>query len=175
MGIAAERDAGPSTRRRSPAGQRSSDDSTRRLIDATVLLPPQSAPVEERMRERAVEAVMSGTRWLPAAEVGRRRQPESSNPHAALSRWLDQGRIFALVHRGNRIYASYAFDELGEPVPALRGVLQALKGYTPFRVAAWFESTNAWLDGKRPREVLATRGDEVIAAAQRHALGPVHG
>lgn len=57
------------------------------FIDASALPPPESVRVEARMRERAVQAVMGGTPWLTAAEVGRRRRSDTSNPHAAVSRW----------------------------------------------------------------------------------------
>jgi hypothetical protein len=43
-----------------------------------------------------------------------------------------------------------------------------------WRIAAWFESSNAWLDNRRPREVLATAPDAVIAAAGQYRSG-AHG
>lgn len=143
------------------------------MVDATPVR--QLSAVRERMEQRAVEAVLQGTTWLTAQQVGRRHNPQAANPHAAASRWQQAGKVFAIERAGQRLYPSYLFDELGQPLPAVPQILQALAGRSPFRVAAWFESTSSMLGGRRPREVLASDPAAVIAAAREHAIGPVHG
>jgi hypothetical protein len=54
-------------------------------------------------------------------------------------------------------------------------VMQVLTGYSPYRLASWFESTQGALGGRRPRELLDSDPAAVLAAARRHADGPLHG
>lgn len=115
---------------------------------------------------QTVDAVLSGTAWLTSTEVGTR---------ADASRLLKEGRVFAIERGGHNEFPSYAFDSQGNPIPAMREVLGILAGYSPFRIASWFESTSSQLGGQRPREVLATNSEAVIAAARAHLTGPVHG
>ena len=128
-----------------------------------------TAPLmEARMRAKAVELVMGGTRWLTAADM-----PSHAIP--LLAGWLEQGRIFALEQEGVQLFPRYAFDSIGEPVPVLKDVLNVLAGCSPFQIAAWFESTSAYLNAKRPREVLELDGAAVVMAAHRLVEGAVHG
>ncbi len=147
--------------------------SAQTLIDATPVR--QISDARLRLEQRAVEAVLQGTPWLTAQQVGLRHNPDAANPHAAASRWQQAGRLFAIERAGKRLYPGYAFDEFGQPLPALPAVLQILAGLTPFRLAAWFESTHSMLGGRRPRECLATEPAAVIAAAREQVAGPVHG
>lgn len=132
-------------------------------------------PVPERLQQRAVSAVLNGTVWLTPTVVGARVDPKAANKHALASRLLKEGRVFAIERGGHNEFPSYAFDSQGNPIPAMREVLGILAGYSPFRLTSWFESTSSQLGGRRPREVLATDPESVIAAARAHLTGPVHG
>lgn len=132
-------------------------------------MPMATLPaIEERMRARAIESVVAGTRWLAVADM-----PSHAVP--LLSVWLEQGRIFALEHGGVEVFPRYAFDSVGEPIPVLKDVLNVLTDRSPFQIAAWFESPSAYLNAKRPREVLLLDGAAVVTAAIRQAQGAVHG
>lgn len=133
--------------------------------------------VQERLQQRMVTAVLNGTAWLSSAEVGSLGQTGGapSNPHARAHRLLSEGRVFAIERAGRKEYPRYAFDGLGNPYPALREVLRVFAGWPALRVASWFESASAALDGRRPREVLESDPDAVLRAAQQHMAGPVHG
>lgn len=146
-----------------------------RLVDATASKAGKADAIQARMRAKAVELVMNGTSWLTASELFAELPKKPSNAHTVLSRWLEQGRIFAMEKSGVRIYPRYAFDAMVEPVPLLREVLKVLAGRSPFQIASWFESPSNYLDGKRPREVLETNGLGVVTAAQRLVEGAVHG
>jgi hypothetical protein len=39
---------------------------------------------------------------------------------------------------------------------------------SPWRIAVWFESANAWLEGHRPRELLGNDPDKVLRATERY-------
>jgi hypothetical protein len=143
------------------------------LVDASpvTLLTDSRAELEAK----AVQAVLNGTTWLTAQRVGERQNPDATNQHAVTSRWKREGKIFSIERAGQTLYPKYAFDELGNPIPEVAQILEIFKGYRPFRIASWFESTNSMLRGKRPREVLATNPQAVIEAAKDHVVGAVHG
>lgn len=129
----------------------------------------------EASMARSLQAIFAGTAWLTAAEVGRARDPEAANPHSTPARWRAAGRIFGVEHRGQTRYPRYLFDALMAPIPAAAEVLAAFGDTPPLAVASWFESPNSWLDGARPRELLATQPQRVVAAAHDHLAGPLHG
>ncbi|WP_310462228.1 hypothetical protein [Sphaerotilus sp.] len=132
-------------------------------------------PVAQRLKQRAADAILNGTAWLTSREVGVRADPEAANPHSLPSRWLSQGRVFAIEHRGQKVFPDYAFDLLGQPIAELREVLKILDGHSPLRIASWFESSSSRLAGRKPRELLATEPASVMEAARAHRAGPQHG
>lgn len=148
-------------------------DATQQLIDSRAL--PSANDQKEAMRRSAVEAVLGNSEWLTATQVSHLTNPFAKNPHAIASRLLSSHRVFALERRGVKIFPRYLFDAAGSPIPVAKKVLARLEGYSPFRIAAWFESTSSALNGRRPREVLETNAKEVIAAAEEHVHGALYG
>lgn len=146
---------------------------TQVLVDATPIRVLNQ--VKEKLRRRGVEAVLSGTEWLKAKEVGERVAPDAGNKHSQVSRWHKTGKIFGIERTGVKYYPNYIFDTLGNPIPEVEEVLATFKGFTAFRVASWFESTSSTLNGKRPREVLNTDPKSVVEAAKAHVEGALHG
>ena len=143
-----------------------------KMVDNTPIM--RIDPLAEKLRQRAVDAILSGTPWISTQQVDELVGGGAANPRAA-ARLLKQKRVFAIERAGKKEFPLYAFDPFGGPVPALRTILKALDGYTPFRLASWFESPSSILDGRRPREVLATDAAAVLKAAQAHAEGAMHG
>ena len=127
------------------------------------------------LEQRGIEMVLAGTEWLTGDEIGVRHNPDTKNKHAAASRWLAERKIFAIERAGQRLYPRYAFDALYNPLPGVASVIRELAQFSPFRMAGWFESTNGYLGGSRPRELIADEPDRVIAAAKDHRDGPMHG
>ena len=149
------------------------EDDAQALVDRTPIR--RHDPVAQRLKQRAADAILNGTAWLTSREVGVRADPEAANPHSLPSRWLGQGRVFAIEHRAQKVFPDYAFDLLGQPIAELREVLKILEGHSPLRIASWFESSSARLAGRRPRELLATEPAAVLGAARAHMAGPQHG
>ncbi|CAN7652227.1 hypothetical protein [Caballeronia sp. 15715] len=143
------------------------------LFDATPVR--RLSPARADLERKAIEAVLSGTEWLTAQEVGQRQNPDATNQHAVASRWKKEGKVFFIEHKGVTLYPKYIFDEFGNPVSEVAEVLKIFQGYRPFRIASWFESTSSMLRGKRPREVLGTDPKAVVEAARDQVVGPVHG
>jgi hypothetical protein len=121
---------------------------------------------QARLEAKALLAIRGGAEWLTAAEVAELAGLGPANPIGTVSRWKQQGRIFALRQGGKDFYPRYALGADFHPLPVIKELLAALAGYDAERLAAWFESSSRFLDGKRPREVVATEPANVLAAAR---------
>jgi hypothetical protein len=126
------------------------------------------------MQARALQAVLEGTEWLTAEEIGQRGQFSASNLAAPAHRWKQEGKIFAISHGGQERFPRYALDEVFRPLPIVAAVLKLLGAISPWRIAVWFDSSNAWLDGAKPREQLMSAPERVRFAAERY-LNLAHG
>lgn len=123
--------------------------SLQEIVD--LIEPQRPVAVRAELERRAIEAVMAATQWLSAAEIERLFNPKVVNARSTLNRWQSNGRIFGIDHRGKKLYPAYAFDATWQPLPAIQEILHVLTGFSPFRVASWFESTSSALNGRRPR------------------------
>jgi len=153
------------------------DEVFRNVVDGIIAGTPIRGldAVRAALEQRAIAAIFAGTEWLTAEQIGRLRDPGAKNPHGTANRWRTEGKIFALTKGGVLYYPRYAFDEVLDPHPVVADVLSVLTGYSPYRLASWFESTNSYLGGARPRERLNVDPSAVVVAAREHVRGPTHG
>lgn len=119
-----------------------------------------------KLQAKAMNAMRDGTEWLTAAEVAEYARLGPANPVATVSRWKQQGRIFALHWGGKDCYPRYALGADFHPLPVIKNILAVLAGYDPDLLAAWFDSTSRFLGGKRPRELVTTEPAKVLASAR---------
>jgi hypothetical protein len=131
--------------------------------------------VLDAMEDRAMDAIFANTTWSTAESVARAHQFDKSLTANEVQSWEKAGRIFSVVRDGRSFYPHYAFGDLGTPISEVAEILQIFRGYKALRIAAWFESTNSGLRGRRPREVLRTDPAAVVAMAKDHVVGAVHG
>ena len=61
-----------------------------------------------RLEAKAVRAIRHSTEWLTTAEIADLADLGPANPVGTVSRWKQQGRIYALRHRGRDYYPKYA-------------------------------------------------------------------
>ena len=123
---------------------------------------------------KALEAVLENSEWLTAEEIGERGQFSPSNLAAPANRWKQEAKIFAVSFRGQDRFPRYGLDEAFRPIPGLESALKLFGQISPWRIAVWFESTNAWLANRRPRELLGNEPEKVLSAA-RHYRNSGHG
>jgi hypothetical protein len=121
-----------------------------------------------QQQAKALEAVLENSEWVTAEEIGERGKFSPSNLAAPANRWKQEGKIFAVPYQGQDRFPRYALDEAFRPIPGLEPVLKLFGPISPWRVAVWFESTNAWLESHRPRELLGNEPDKVLLAAERY-------
>ncbi len=128
-----------------------------------------------QMQARAVQAVLEHCEWLTAEQIGEHGGFSKSNLAAPANRWKQERKVFALPYQGQDRFPRYALDEAYRPLPVVEPVLKALGAISAWRMAAWFESTNAWLVNRRPRECVAVEPEAVLEAARRYRDSGTHG
>ena len=121
------------------------------------------------LQANAMRAVLENAPWLSAEEIGKAGGFSASNLAAPAHRWKQEGKIFAIQHEGQERFPGYALDEAYRPLAAVAKILQQLGPISAWRQAIWFESSNAWLSGAKPRERLAQNPDAVLRAATHYA------
>jgi hypothetical protein len=106
---------------------------------------------------------------LTAAQIEEIRGVQTTNPHATVSRWIKEGRVFAVDTAGGRLFPAFQFSH-GEPRPVIAQVLTALAGHLRgWEILLWFTGSSGYLDGARPVDRLTDSPDEVVAAAAYQA------
>jgi len=121
------------------------------------------------------QTVLDESRWLSAGEVSLAAGAALKNPSATANRWKQAGKVFALPVNGKDRYPAWAFDEGGQPLPSLKSILALFREKTPWTIALWFHSPNAWLGGEKPKDRLKADPQAVLDAAKAEAEGPMHG
>jgi|APDOM4702015191_1054821.scaffolds.fasta_scaffold62627_1 hypothetical protein len=127
-----------------------------------------------RMQANAIRSIVEKSEWLTAHQIGELGGFSKTNFSAPANRWKNERKLFAIAYDGQDRFPRYALDENYRPLPAVEAVLRTLGMISSWRIAAWFESTNAWLDNRRPREVLGSAPEKVIDAANEY-LSNAHG
>lgn len=103
---------------------------------------------------------------LTSAEVAARAGHEAKNRHQTAARWKAQARVFAVPYQGQDRFPTFQFDADGKPLPLIKKVLEVLPANrTPWQTAFWFVSSNSWLGGPAPRELLDDEAAVLEAAA----------
>lgn len=103
---------------------------------------------------------------LTSAEVAARAGHEAKNRHQTAARWKGQARVFAVSYQGQDRFPTFQFDADGKPLPLIKKVLEVLPASrTPWQTAFWFVSSNSWLGGPAPREMLDHPAAVLEAAA----------
>lgn len=112
------------------------------------------------------ELVMCSNHWLTAQELSIKMAYKGRNVSSRLNKWKKRKLVFALTVDGKNLFPAYAFSLEGKPLPIMERILILLsQTKTPLAIAIWFSSSNSWLTGKAPQEVLTTKPEEVFAAA----------
>ena len=119
-----------------------------------------------KLQARALERIYSGTPWLTAELIGTLGKHGTANPAAAAHRWKANDQLFAIRREGRDMYPRYALSDDFTPLPVIKRVLKTLVDHDPLRLAGWFESTSSFLGGKRPRELVLSKPEDVVQAAQ---------
>ena len=162
-------------------------------VAAQVAQFAQLAVHNKQMTERLVSAMFTQHTVSPAAAQQAQRNAEArqelidefglfeseqlaqlvgskaKNRSATASRWLAEGRVFAVEHLGHRYFPAFQFGADSRPKPIIHRILEVFEPYglNGWEIALWFTTTTGWLDDQRPVDRLAATPDDVVIAAQR--------
>ena len=121
-------------------------------------------------------SILAEGQWLSSRELSDKAHFTNANRSAGPNAWKRRGRTFAISVEGQDRYPDYAFDEAWQPLPVIKQILVIFDGTrSPWSLAAWFTSHNGWLGGRRPKDLLISDPQAVIAAAQQASVGALHG
>jgi hypothetical protein len=135
---------------------------------ANVLIPD---PIEELRGVLAKDNLELRVRFfaeipcLTSTEVAQSAGHSTKNASATASRWKAKGEIFSVAFKGEEFYPAFQFQD-GQPRPVIKEVLVVLSDLTSWQKAFWFVSTNGWLNGAAPHDVLDDP-EAVLNAAKR--------
>jgi hypothetical protein len=79
--------------------------------------------------------------------------------------------------KGIDYYPIYALspEDSYKPYAEMSDILEVLREKTPWGLAFWFESSNGYLGGRAPRDLMKSDRQAILAAAKNEAVGIQHG
>ena len=146
-----------------------------RMIDTMLpplpsLLPSTVAVLQARRNAEARASLLREFGALSSIQVAELAGSRAANRAALANRWKQEGRIFSVTQQATTLYPAFQFDHEGKPHPVIARVLEALGSQSSeWQLALWFLSSNGWLHGRRPVDLLDTDPEAVAEAAQRGA------
>lgn len=142
---------------------------TERLVDAMFTRRTVSAQAAQQAQRNADarQELIDEFGLHSGEQVADLSGSRARNRFATASRWLAEGRIFAVEHLGSRAYPAFQFGTDGNPRPVIQRVLKVLESYglDGWETALWFTTATGWLDDRRPVDLLIGAADDVVAAA----------
>ena len=133
--------------------------------------------IEAKMFAQAMKGVLESDDYVRAADIAEVGHFSKTNPSSQPNRWKKAGLIFAVPYKGADLYPLYALDlaEGARPLPVMESVLNVLREKDDWQKAFWFSSVNTYLRNKMPKELLKSKPQEVLRAAEIEAAGVQHG
>ncbi|HDZ1320162.1 TPA: tyrosine-type recombinase/integrase [Klebsiella pneumoniae] len=121
----------------------------------------------DRQLEELKARILADSEWLTASELSAKAGFRSADPDAGPKGWKAAGKIFSLKVDGEDLYPDYVLDEKARPLKVVRLILSLFKERkTPWGLAIWFGSVNRRLRGGKPKDLLISKSELVLMAAQ---------
>lgn len=156
------------------------DETITTIVDMCLPKKPVTSTLlrEAKMLVQAKTEILQSNDWITASEIAELAQFKSSNPSSQPNKWKHSGKIFALRHEGVDYFPIYGLDPANgfRPVAGLGEIVSTLAAMKDgWGMAFWFASPNSYLGGKRPKDLLQTKPQDVLAAAEDEVAGVTHG
>jgi len=133
---------------------------------------------EAKMLAKAKTRILQSNDWITAGDVSELAQFKSTNSSSQPNKWKQTGKIFALRHDGVDYFPIYGLDpDTGyRPISRLVSIIEMLaRKKDGWGMAFWFGSSNSYLAGKLPKDLLKTDPQRVLDAAEQEVCGVMHG
>ncbi|WP_223457438.1 MULTISPECIES: hypothetical protein [unclassified Pseudomonas] len=147
-------------------------------LSAPGTLNPHTLFREAAMLAEAQQLILQGGEWVTSAGLAQLTGLSPAALAAGLAEWLREGRIIKLSDQSQDYFPAFAFGDPTKQHPttefgAVVKVLSAKKDC--WGMAFWFASSNHFLGGKRPQDLLRTLPDHVHSAAQEEVAWQLPG
>lgn len=142
------------------------------LVDAYLQSEPTAAARHALAHDnaRARAQLLEEIDVLTSKQVAELAGHRAGNTSATAARWKKANKVFALPWKGSDLFPAFQFRD-GAPLPVIAQVLAVLPDLSAWQTAFWFTSSNSWLDGATPVDLLGEE-DRVVTAAQRESEAP---
>lgn len=133
---------------------------------------------ETPMLEKGKARLLRSGDFLTAEAFAVLSQLGTEQCRAEFEAWKRAGNIFSLAHEDKEYFPLYAFDPASgfRPFSSLAAVITTLGSSKPdWAMALWFGSSNSYLGGQMPKDVIADDPARVLDAAGSEAYGAQHG
>jgi hypothetical protein len=133
--------------------------------------------IEAGMFAQAIKGILESKEFARAADIADVAHFSKTNPSSQPNRWKKAGLIFAVPYKSADLYPLYAleFKDGARPLPIMEKVLHVLADKDDWQKAFWFGSVNSYLHNKMPKDLLKSKPQEVLRAAEIEAAGVQHG
>ncbi|HVR40198.1 MAG TPA: hypothetical protein VMU84_13975 [Thermoanaerobaculia bacterium] len=149
--------------------QSQQDEAIVQTLMATTGGIPDADHLEQLRRNAEMrEAFLKEVPLLKSSDIARLTGSTARNASAKANRWKTQRRIFSVSVKGVDYFPAFQFDEHGEPLEAMREILEMFADFGEWEIPLWFFSNNGWLPNEdAPMTVLPRDAAAVIEAARR--------
>jgi hypothetical protein len=111
-------------------------------------------------------ALLSSVPMLDVTLLAVHKQEDCAVTKGALCLAKERIAIFSVDKDGEPVYPAFQFDDVGTPLPVIAEILgQVSSAARGWALLSWFNAKNTLLLGYRPREIVASRPDDVCRAA----------
>lgn len=141
-------------------------------------LSPLTLFREATMLADARQLILQDGDWVTSAALSQLTGLEPAALAASLLTWLHDGRIISLNGRGQEYFPLFAFGGLLQqpPTAEFSAVVKVLsEKKDDWGMAFWFASSNHFLEGKRPKDLLQSTPERVRRAAEEEVAWQVNG
>ena len=133
--------------------------------------------IEKDMIAKARKKTLDASSWLTQAKLTELTDSSLTELSDQLREWKETKLIFSVLQDGIELFPAYAFIS-GKFYPAsgLQAILILFAGRKDdWGIAYWFASSNSYLGGKHPQDVLQSYPENVLLAAADELAGVTHG
>jgi hypothetical protein len=151
-----------------------------RMDGLAAALTPDEIPQPTELLQARRNAVMrrdmlSRFGYYTAEELADMHGSTAKNRYALATRWIRDGRVFAVPLGARGVFPAFQFDADAKPYPVVTQTLAELPraDMSPWGVGLWFYANNAWLPGEaRPAELIGAREQDLVVEAARRLSEP---
>ncbi|MNP25779.1 hypothetical protein D3C76_1186010 [compost metagenome] len=133
---------------------------------------------EAAMLAEARQLILQDGDWVTAAGLSQLTGLEPAALAAGLRAWLNDGSLISVSDRSQEYFPAFAFGEatMQRPTAEFGAVINVLREKKDgWGMAFWFASSNHYLGGKRPKDLLRSSSECVRRAAEEEVAGILHG